>query len=342
MSKLTKTIALEIAKKIAKGATTIEAVSAQYDNVKDGVFVSMKRTYSLIDMVNAEIAEIAAYEERKQLVESALKAVGREKIEEALKGQGWFNPAFQSHIDRVIEDFEFYFSDTESVLRGILNAKSEQAEEIDFSYDVEFNISPINGSEAVETLLKNSFPSAKFIRHEWDGVNFSEWLLMIDESGLKIRINIGSGWYEDVAIDKLKSLIAEQAETVSYIAKPSDSRCAWWSVQLPADIELNSSKIPAPYLRKGADLELKTGDMLVTSEARHHRKNRGYDVFLSVCVDGEVKTIFPLAQRKAFIKNNGGKDLMHESGDVAGCVRMAVWLRRQPDLSIAFNQLLTA
>lgn len=130
--------------------------------------------------------------------------------------------------------------------------------------------------------------------------------------------------------------------TVGYVAKPQDSRCSWWAIQLPADIELTGERIPAPFLRMGADLELKEGDMIVTSEARHHRKNRGYDVFLSVCVDGDVKTIFPLMQRKQFIKSHGGKDLMHESGDVNGCVRMAVWLRRQPSLSEAFNALLNA
>ena len=113
-------------------------------------------------------------------------------------------------------------------------------------------------------------------------------------------------------------------------------------MQLPTDIELSGEKIPAPYLRKGADLELKQGDMLIDCEALHHRKNRGYNVVLGVCVDGKVKFITPSAIKKAFIKANGGKDLMHESGDVAGCVRMAVWLRRQPNLSVAVRQLLEA
>jgi hypothetical protein len=135
---------------------------------------------------------------------------------------------------------------------------------------------------------------------------------------------------------------AQTEETVSYIAKPSDSDCAWWSVQLPADIELSSEKIPAPYLRRGEDLELKYGDMLIDSEANHPRKNRGYNVCLGVCVKGKVFFIKSTAQRKAYIKEHGGQDLMHESGDVAGCVRMAVWLRRQPDLAIAFQQLLQA
>ena len=131
----------------------------------------------------------------------------------------------------------------------------------------------------------------------------------------------------------------ELETTVRYTAKPSDSRCAWWSVQLPVDIKLNDQRIPAPYLRKGADLELKQGDMLIDSEAMHHRKNRGYQTGLIVCVNDDVEYLLPTAQRKAFIKANGGQDLMHESGDVAGCVRMAVWLRRQPDLSAAVHDL---
>jgi hypothetical protein len=80
--------------------------------------------------------------------------------------------------------------------------------------------------------------------------------------------------------------------------------------------------------------------MLIDSEAHHAYKNRGYTVLLVVCVDGKVNFIIPTARIKAFIKNNGGKDLMHESGDVAGCVRMAVWLRRQPSLSKAVQDLL--
>jgi hypothetical protein len=166
----------------------------------------------------------------------------------------------------------------------------------------------------------------------------------------------GDLWFDLTAIDDAETFEVEQAlaeqpapadeavelaQTVSYTAKPHDSRCAWWCVQLPADLELNDQRIPAPYLRQGADLELKSGDMLIDSEAMHHRKNRGYTVVLIVCVDNEIKYIHPMTQRKAFIKTHGGQDLMHESGDVAGCVRMAVWLRRQPHLSTAVKALQT-
>jgi hypothetical protein len=58
-----------------------------------------------------------------------------------------------------------------------------------------------------------------------------------------------------------------------------------------------------------------------------------------VCDGEKVQYLHPTAQRKAFIKANGGQDLMHESGDVNGCIRIAVWLRRQPDLKVAIEQL---
>lgn len=128
-------------------------------------------------------------------------------------------------------------------------------------------------------------------------------------------------------------------KTVTYIAKPQDSRCAWWSMMLPADLELSANKIPAPYLKNGADLELEYGAMLIDSEAKHHSKNRGYDVVLVVAFEEEVLFIAPTASRKKYIKEHDGQDLMHESGDVAGVVRMAVWLRRQPDLHTAFDAL---
>lgn len=170
----------------------------------------------------------------------------------------------------------------------------------------------------------------------------------------EIAVKKGDAWVdlnETTEIDDVETFEVEQAlaeepavvvdaePTVSYIAKPSDSRCAWWAMQLPADIELNNQRINATPLLKGAILKLKTGDMLINSEANHHRKNRGYNVVLGVCVDDGVIFIKPTAQRKAYIKANGGKDLMHGSGDVARCVRMAIWLRRQPNLSDAVKAL---
>jgi len=128
--------------------------------------------------------------------------------------------------------------------------------------------------------------------------------------------------------------------TVSYIAKPSDSRCAWWSMIIQQDTQLDGNRLNAPYLCTGANLELKAGDMLIDSEANHHRKNRGYTVVLCVCDDEKMIFIKPSAEIKRFIKLNGGQDLMHESGNVNACIRMAVWLRRQLDLNHAVQQLL--
>ena len=131
-------------------------------------------------------------------------------------------------------------------------------------------------------------------------------------------------------------------KTVTYIAKPQDSRCSWWCVQVPQGQELDGKRINAPFLKRGADLELKLGDMLIDSEANHHRKNRGYSVVLIVCDGEKIKYLHPTAQRKAFIKAHGGQGLMHENGDVNGCVRMAVWLRRQSNLKLAIERLLVA
>jgi hypothetical protein len=146
---------------------------------------------------------------------------------------------------------------------------------------------------------------------------------------------------KEVALKVTENSMTMYAEsTVEYIAEPSDLRCSWWSVILPdTGLELSKDRLNLPYLRAGADLELRYGQMLIDSEAMHHRKNRGYRVLLIVSFGNECKSLVPTAVRKKHIKANGGQDLMHESGDVAGCIRMAVWLRRQPDLSMAFDEL---
>jgi len=84
--------------------------------------------------------------------------------------------------------------------------------EIDFAYDVEISI---NGDrEIVEPLLAENFTKAKFYHHEWDGNSFSAWLLMIDESGLRIRVNYGAGgYYLSTSVDVLKSFINENKKT---------------------------------------------------------------------------------------------------------------------------------
>ena len=77
---------------------------------------------------------------------------------------------------------------------------------IDFSYQVEFDINA--DRKEVESLLSESFPGARFYHHNWNGNNFSAWILMINENRLKIRVNYGSGgYYLDCAVDNLTSLI---------------------------------------------------------------------------------------------------------------------------------------
>jgi len=67
----------------------------------------------------------------------------------------------------------------------------------------------------------------------------------------------------------------EHPPTVTYIAKPENEKCSWWCVQVPDNQQLDGHRINAPFLKRGADLELRFGDMLIDSEANHPRKNRG-------------------------------------------------------------------
>jgi len=241
--------------------------------------------------------------------------------------------------ETVIDDTETFEAEQELAECDDVIAQQE----IDFSYDVDFSIDGYR--EDAEHILSKNFPEAKFYHHDWNGNNFSAWLLMIDKSGLRIRINYGCGGYcLSMAVDALETFISENKKqpTVPYTAKPSDSRCSWWCVQVPEDQELDGTRLSAPYLKRGADLELKAGDMLIDSEANHHRKNRGYTTVLGVCDGEQMQFIKPTAEIKRYIKLHGGQDLMHETGDINAVIRMAVWLRRQSDLKLAIHQLLTA
>ena len=79
---------------------------------------------------------------------------------------------------------------------------------IDFSYQVEFSI---NGDrDNVESFLHDNF-TGDFYHHDWNGHNFSAWILLIDENGLRVRINYGTGgYYLDCAAIALKELIAKE------------------------------------------------------------------------------------------------------------------------------------
>lgn len=126
--------------------------------------------------------------------------------------------------------------------------------------------------------------------------------------------------------------------TTAYIAKPRDSRCKYWAIRVPADAVLGV-RILSPFLRVGADLELSDGDFLIQSEANHHTKNRGYCVQLVGAVGGTIVHMDPTAATKKYIKENGGAGLMGGTGEVDACLRVALWLRSQPDLAAAWGAL---
>jgi hypothetical protein len=132
--------------------------------------------------------------------------------------------------------------------------------------------------------------------------------------------------------------------TLSYIAAPRDNRCKWWSVQLDESLSVDhlTSRLKSDYLCKNSDLELPLHSMLLESEEIHHRKERGYRVRLGVVLESEnelkLSWIRPNFAIKQHIKKTD-QDLMLGTGDVAACVRIALWLRRQQDMKSAFLEL---
>ena len=126
--------------------------------------------------------------------------------------------------------------------------------------------------------------------------------------------------------------------TTAYIAKPSDSRCKYWAIRVP-EVATLGERIASPFLRIGADLELSDGESIITSEAYHHRKMRGFRVRLVIAINAKIYFITPTAATKKYIKENGGKDLMGGTGEVDACLRVALWLRLQTDLATAFDLL---
>lgn len=132
--------------------------------------------------------------------------------------------------------------------------------------------------------------------------------------------------------------------TVTYIAKPRDSRCQWWSMILPSDpaalMSALDSRLPPNYIRKNADLELLDGTLIIDSEANHHRKNRGFDLRLirANAETGDVAHLRPGMGTKQFIKSTD-PDLMIGSGDVAAVIRCAIWLHRHGNTAENFSLL---
>lgn len=136
--------------------------------------------------------------------------------------------------------------------------------------------------------------------------------------------------------------------TVSYTANPVDSRCQWWAVKIPAgfvqriDLGDTASMRPLGFLKKGADLELEEGESVLSSEALHHRKARGFQVELRTVISGSLRVLRPDADMKARIKAAATPDqwakLKAGSGDVAACLRalMALEMFDEAQFRIAF------
>lgn len=132
------------------------------------------------------------------------------------------------------------------------------------------------------------------------------------------------------------------APTYSHIAVPSDHRCRWWQKALPidtmlatnpADIE-GGNDVPGTYMKKNADHELAAWTAVLDSEAKHHKKDRGFSYTLGIIhpnpnVEGELTITWigaRVAPQKAAIKAAGASHLMGGSGDAAHLVRMARWI----------------
>lgn len=87
------------------------------------------------------------------------------------------------------------------------------------------------------------------------------------------------------------------AQTRSYVARPSDSRCRYWAKLVTpencAGVRIEAVEgaegIPAPYLRKGADIEIPIWGAIVEGEEEHHRKARGWKFAALLAVPRESK-----------------------------------------------------
>jgi len=144
-------------------------------------------------------------------------------------------------------------------------------------------------------------------------------------------------------------------ETLSYIANPSDSRCKWWSVKIPAafaiaDLNDKTSLRALGFLRRGGDIELEEGDAVLDSEEMHHCKYLGYRVLIGIAAGGELRWIRPNAVIKNAIKQWATPErwerLRRGNGDVAACLRFFMaWqmgFRWQPTLAdVAAKNLIT-
>ena len=134
----------------------------------------------------------------------------------------------------------------------------------------------------------------------------------------------------------------DNIKTVTHVSNPSDKRCKWWSALIPDDLteESLTGRVNFEYFKRGQDLELTKGSMIINSEELHHSKKRGFLVHLGLVGEDRIYWISPCIRKKVFIKEQGYQNLMKGSGDIAGAIRIALYLRCQPDIFKAYEELL--
>jgi len=130
--------------------------------------------------------------------------------------------------------------------------------------------------------------------------------------------------------------------TITHVAAPRDRRCNWWQAILPDSLtpqHLSQAKLPLAYFQFKEEIELDHGTLIIESEARHPRRKWGHEIRLGRAEGQKVVWLHPNLARKTYIKAHGGQHLMDGSGDVAGALRMALWLREQTDQAAAWQEL---
>lgn len=125
-------------------------------------------------------------------------------------------------------------------------------------------------------------------------------------------------------------------ESFSVTLQPQDSRCRYWAKLITADQPLpvpenvqGADDVSVPYLRRG-DEELVPGDVLLTGEERHHRRNRGWSYSLLVAtLDGELLEFHSgFSEQKAEMKEQGmPPHLLKGAGDIAAMIRIVHGIR---------------
>lgn len=134
-------------------------------------------------------------------------------------------------------------------------------------------------------------------------------------------------------------------ESLTYVAKPTDAKCRYWckvitphmDLPLPGTVD-GANDLPGEYLRKGDDVEVFEGNIVLEGEEVSHNKKRGWAYNYGTL---SLKKSDPSGQAigltwdhadpadvKDACRKAGRKDLLAGRGDVAALVR-EIWARRE-------------